>query len=180
MTISLGRAALPPGGADYLRKLLDQPNQRAVVSRILNDESRKLKVICEQVAEESVHRRPDDRRTRESLAHGPEYHDSFEIVKAKTIGADKIKAGVENTHPFARAVEKGTPAHPIVSEGFQVFPWNGQRNGPNDGAGMGDFLVSGARNARARVVNHTGAGAKNVMRRARRRYLDQAKRRVNR
>lgn len=176
MVVSVGKVALPPGGTDYLRHLLDDPKNRAVVARILNDESRALKATCEEVAEEDLHRRPTERRTRESLAHGPEYHDSFEIIEAKQLGPNKMKTGVENTHPFARAVEHGTPAHEIRSSGRMNFPWNLRRQGPHDGAGIGDFLVDGDANFSGFKVSHTGAGAKRIMARARRRYLDRAKR----
>lgn len=182
MTLSLsGKVVLPADGEAYLRNLLQQPRMRPVVSRILNDASRDLKIVCEEVANEDLHRRPDDRRTKESLAHGPSYHESFEIITAKEAGPDKMKSGVRNTHPFARAVEHGTPAHLIVSyPGKQSFPWNLQRLGPHNGAGMGDFLVTGDRNFAGNVVRHTGAGAKRIMARARRRYLDRTRKVLNR
>jgi len=182
MSLSLsGKLVLPDGGREYLRGLLNKPNQRAVVSRIINDESRALKVVCEEVSDEDLHRRPDERRSRESLAHGAEYHDSWEIIEARESGADKLQAGVRNTHPFARAVERGTPAHMIRSYGAGElrFPWNGRRTGPHDGGGLGDFLVSGGRNFSGFKVSHPGAGAKRIAARARRRYLDRTRRTLN-
>lgn len=180
--VKIGKIGVAPGEVERLRNLLASPKRRAAVSRAVNLQSEVLKAICIEVAEEDIHHRPDSRRTRESLAHGAEYHDSFKVIPAKEVGVDRLKAAVVNDHPFARAVEKGTPAHQITASEApkMIFPWNRQRNGPHDGRGMGNFLVTGKPTAGAKLVNHPGAGSKRVMERARRRYLARSRRALNR
>lgn len=157
-------AARPVQGSDHLHQLLSKPKNRATVSRILNAESAKIAAAAQQLAEQEVHRRPDSRRTRESLEHGREYHDSFEVVPAKLLGVDKLRAAVVNTHPMARAVENGTPAHEITArEAPQLrFPFN---RGPRGGVGvLGGFAVNwGGNSFIGQRVSHTGARGHRIL-----------------
>lgn len=181
--VKIGKIGVPPGEVERLRNLLASPKRRAAVSRVLNRESVKVKAICEQVAEESLHRRPDSRRTKESLAHGPEYHDSFHVLTAREVGVDKLKSGVYNDHPAAVKVEKGTNPHPIPASNApkMIFPFNRKAPaGRNTGLGLGNFPVTGPPLGAAVVVDHPGSAPKRVMARARRRYLDRSRRALNR
>jgi len=156
--------AKPAQGTDHLRQLLSKPQNRSAASRILNRESQTIADAAQLLAERELHRRPDSRRTHESLQHGREYHDSFEIVPAKLIGADRMRAAVVNTHPFARAVENGTPAHEITpSEAPQLrFPFN---RGPRGGVGvLGGFAVNwGGNSFIGQRVSHPGAHGHRIL-----------------
>ena len=107
-------------------KALESPKARAHLARVANDESRKIVVIAQQLAEAELHRRPADRRTKESLAHGAEYHDSFVIIPADTSNPSKVRAGITNTHPAAGIIENGSPPHYIVANSSSqlAFPWD--------------------------------------------------------
>ncbi len=94
-------------------KALESPKARAHLARVANDESRKIVVIAQQLANNELHRRPADRRTKESLAHGAEYHDSFVIIPADTSNPSKVRAGITNTHPMAALIEHGSKGHDI-------------------------------------------------------------------
>jgi hypothetical protein len=108
-------------------KALESPKARATLARVANDESRKIVVIAQQLANEELHRRPANRRTKASLEHGAEYHDSFVIIPADTSNPSKVRAGITNTHPAAGIIENGSPPHEIQatgSPGRLVFPWD--------------------------------------------------------
>lgn len=109
-----------------IERALESPKAKATLARVANDESRKMVVIAEQIAGEELHRRPADRRTEASLAHGKEYHDSFVIIPADTTNPTKVRAGITNTHPAAAIIEYGSEPHYMIagSTSNMVFPWD--------------------------------------------------------
>jgi hypothetical protein len=167
-------------------KALDSPKARAKLARIANDESRKMVVIAEQVAEEELHRRPDNRRTAESLAHGKEYHDSFEVIPADVSNPSKVRAGITNRHPMARLIEHGSRRHPITPRGNYklAFPSEGGANQtggivpvpgkhPNFRQGIrGEFPIEiTSENITFRsMVDHPGTAPKRILQRVADRY----------
>jgi hypothetical protein len=110
-----------------IERAIESPKARATLARVANDESRKIVVIAQQLANDELHRRPANRRTKASLEHGAEYHDSFVVIPADTSNPSKIRAGVTNLHPAAGIIENGSPPHEIQatgSPGRLVFPWD--------------------------------------------------------
>ena len=98
-----------------IERAIESPKARATLARVANDESRKIVVIAKELAEAELHRRPVNRRTKESLEHGAEYHDSFVIIPADTSNPSKVRAGITNTHPAAGIIENGSPPHYIIA-----------------------------------------------------------------
>jgi hypothetical protein len=109
-----------------IERALESPRAKATLARVANNESRKMVAIAEQIANEELHRRPADRRTKASLAHGKEYHDSFVIIPADTSNPTKVRAGITNTHPAAAIIEYGSSPHYMIagSSSKMVFPWD--------------------------------------------------------
>ena len=109
-----------------IEKAIESPKARATLARVANDESRKIVVIAKELAEAELHRRPVNRRTKESLEHGAEYHDSFVIIPADTSNPSKVRAGITNTHPAAGIIENGSPPHYIIANTSSqlAFPWD--------------------------------------------------------
>ena len=109
-----------------IERAIESPKARATLARVANDESRKIVVIAKGLAEAELHRRPVNRRTKESLEHGAEYHDSFVIIPADTSNPSKVRAGITNTHPAAGIIEYGTRRkdYPIPARALLVFPWD--------------------------------------------------------
>ena len=182
------RAAGILAGSDVeakLRNLLNDPRRRGVVTRILNAESRKILKVAEELAEDELHRRPDDRRSKESLAHGKHYHDSFRIIDAKERNG-RLQAGITNDHPAAMVIEKGAKPHPIdASDPDHPLFWPLSVRSSAGGVGqLGSFPVtfeeaqsgSGA----ALQVDHPGVQPHRIMRRARDTYYQRARRQLNR
>lgn len=169
-----------------INRALESPRAKATLARIANDESRKMVVIAEQVAEEELHRRPEERRTRESLAHGKEYHDSFVIIPADTSNPTKVRAGITNTHPAAAIIEKGSRPHTIQatgSPGRLVFPWDppSERGGIRQVPGMAPQFRQGVRGefpiaysegeiSAFNHVSHPGTEPKRILERTADRY----------
>lgn len=151
-----------------------QRRQRAVV--ILNAEASAIAAAGKEIAEHDLHRRPANRRTAESLAHGAEYHDSFKVEDPK-ITNSRIEIRVGNTHPMAKLIEGGSPEHPITptTGPLLVFPFRpGTRGAPNR---KGDFAVAfgeGPKRA-SRGVRHPGTAAKRIMYRAMLRGVSRSK-----
>jgi hypothetical protein len=151
------------------------PGTRSAMARLANDESRKVVLICEEIAKEDLHQREDpSRRSPLSLQHGKRLHESFEIVPARESDY-KLIAKVRNTHPAFPYVEKGTERHDIWASGHALkFPFNGgSRGGPGK---IGQFAVDwadGETVLRAQV-DHPGAKPRNILGRAMRRYRRRA------
>lgn len=178
--------AMSPDTEAKLRRLLADPRRRSGVVTLLNNEGRKMREIAEQISEDELHRRPDDRRTPESLAHGKEYHDSWRVVPAKEQGYDKITVKIGNDHPAARIIENGAKPHTIQAPSDDprdalVFPFIGPvgRGGPGR---KGGFAVpwGSAPEFFGTEVNHPGVGAHRIGRRARDTYRKRSKRILNR
>ena len=112
-------------------KALESPKARATLARVANDESRKIVVIAQQLANEELHRRPANRRTKASLEHGAEYHDSFVIIPADTSNPSKVRAGITNTHPAAGIIEHGARSHniPLGDPGEKKLRFPGDDDG---------------------------------------------------
>lgn len=170
-----------------IERAIESPKARATLARVANDESRKIVVIAKELAEAELHRRPANRRTKASLEHGAEYHDSFVIIPADTSNPSKVRAGITNTHPMAALIEHGSPPHYITantSSGL-VFPWDppstagGIRQVPGKSSRFrqgtkGVFPVNygDAPTAAAARVSHPGSEPKRILARAADRYRE--------
>lgn len=98
-----------------IEKAIESPKARATLARVANDESRKIVVIAKELAEAELHRRPVNRRTKESLEHGAEYHDSFVIIPADTSNPSKVR-GRDHEHAPSRPPDREGhqgPRHPL-------------------------------------------------------------------
>jgi hypothetical protein len=166
-------------------KALESPKARATLARVANDESRKMVVIAQQLANNELHRRPADRRTKESLAHGAEYHDSFVIIPADTSNPSKVRAGITNTHPAAGIIENGSPPHYIIANTSSqlAFPWDppstaggirrvaGKSSSFRQGTkGVFPVAYGDAPTMHANSVLHPGSEPKRILARAADRY----------
>ena len=176
MAFQRSSSVRPAITAEAIRRNLETPRNRATAARLLNRESEKVKAICEEIAEADLHRRPDNRRSAESLAHGAEYHDSFEIVPANQgDGLDNMEVRVRNTHPAAHILEFGADPHaiPASSAPDLVFPYKGSGLGGRVGS-KGTFAVNwgGAIRFQGKSVDHPGVEPRRIMRRAMQRYRD--------
>lgn len=149
----------------------NSPSTKSAMARLINNESRKVVVICEEIAKEDLHQREDpSRRSPLSLQHGKRLHESFEIVPASESGYKPI-AKVRNTHPAFKFVEGGTEPHDIHATGKALkFPFNGQPGG-RPGV-LGQFAVDWAdgETVLRGKVDHPGAAPRNILGRAVRRY----------
>lgn len=162
-----------------IEKAKESPAAKRKAARIINNEARKVVVICQEIAEEDLHRRDDPRRrSAVSRRHGKHLHDSFEIVPAKESDYRPI-VRVRNTHPAFKWIDKGTTRHPIPKgdpEGLMAFPWDGPV-GRNESLGTkGAFPVDYADAPLAvfPAVIHPGNRAHNILQRAIRRYRRRA------
>lgn len=169
-----------------IERAIESPKARATLARVANDESRKIVVIAKELAEAELHRRPANRRTKASLEHGAEYHDSFVIIPADTSNPSKVRAGITNTHPAAGIIENGSPPHEIHWRGPNnplLFPWDppstagGIRQVPGKSSRFrqgtkGVFPVNygDAPTAAAARVSHPGSEPKRILARAADRY----------
>lgn len=168
-----------------IEKAIESPKARATLARVANDESRKIVVIAKELAEAELHRRPVNRRTKESLEHGAEYHDSFVIIPADTSNPSKVRAGITNTHPAAGIIENGSPPHYIIANTSSqlAFPWDppstagGIRQVPGKSASFrqgtkGLFPVdyNSAPTFHTNSVLHPGSEPKRILARAADRY----------
>lgn len=166
-------------------KALESPKARATLARVANDESRKMVVIAQQLANNELHRRPADRRTKASLEHGAEYHDSFVIIPADTSNPSKVRAGITNTHPAAGIIENGSPPHYIVANSSSqlAFPWDppSTAGGIRQVAGKSSSFRQGTKGVfpvaygdaptmHANSVLHPGSEPKRILARAADRY----------
>lgn len=152
------------------------PGTRSAMARLANDESRKVVVICEEIAKEDLHQREDPtRRSPLSLQHGKRLHESFEIVPARESDY-KMIAKVRNTHPAFRYVEGGTERHDIFARNGKAlaFPYNGGAGGRPGVKGRfavdwadGELVLRGQ-------VDHPGSAPRNILGRAMRRYRRRA------
>lgn len=133
-----------------IEKAIESPKARATLARVANDESRKIVAIAKELAEAELHRRPVNRRTKESLEHGAEYHDSFVIIPADTSNPSKVRAGITNTHPAARRIEKGTRGHDIPLGGA------GGKKLRFPGDDVGEYLVDPSRRGGIRTKDFWG------------------------
>jgi len=168
-----------------IEKAIESPKARATLARVANDESRKIVVIAQQLANDELHRRPANRRTEASLEHGAEYHDSFVIIPADTSNPSKVRAGITNTHPAAGIIENGSPPHYIIANTSSqlAFPWDppstagGIRQVPGKSASFrqgtkGVFPVdyNSAPTFHTNSVLHPGSEPKRILARAADRY----------
>ena len=166
-----------------IERALTSPQARGHLTRVANAESRKIKAFAEEIAEEELHRRPDDRRTAESLAHGKEYHDSFEIIPADSSNPSKVRAGITNTHPAAAIIENGSDGHPIEARSAKrlIFPSGGAAGGivPVPGKhsnfrqgqkGTFPVEITPENKTTAIIVNHPGTAPRRILARAADRY----------
>lgn len=168
-----------------IEKAIESPKARATLARVANDESRKIVVIAQQLANDELHRRPANRRTKASLEHGAEYHDSFVIIPADTSNPSKVRAGITNTHPAAGIIENGSPPHYIIANTSSqlAFPWDppstagGIRQVPGKSASFrqgtkGLFPVdyNSAPTFHTNSVLHPGSEPKRILARAADRY----------
>lgn len=155
-----------PGSMVELGRLFASRKRRTAAVVILTREAAEVAKAGKVIAENDLHRRDANRRTDESLAHGAEYHDSFEVA-APRISADRIEIRVGNTHPAARIIEGGSNPHPITPRRRQLaFPFNGgARGGPNR---KGGFAVAwgSAPVMRSDGVAHPGSAPKRILYRA--------------
>lgn len=164
-----------------IENALMNPRAKATLSRIANEQGRRVAFFAEQLAEEELNRRPEERRTAESRAHGKEYHDSFSFVVDMS-NPRKIRIALQNDHPAARRIEKGTRRHDIPVSGttYQRFPGDPTeaRGGifPVAGKGAlrrgqkGQFPIEGPPWVHTYKVDHPGTAARNIMARALDRY----------
>lgn len=163
-----GSASIDPTQVEHLKQLLVRDTSaRGTAASILNRESVRLRDIAQRITRNEIRDRPDSRRTPASLAHGKTYYESWDYVPAKLNGY-ALEVTVFNDHPFAAAVEKGTPAHAITPQGTHNlrFPFNGGARGAEGRAGEWavDFDEGGPM-ARRRV-KHPGAAPHRIMERA--------------
>lgn len=122
---------------------------------------------AQRITRNEIRDRSDERRTAESKAHGATYYESWKVIPAKLNGY-KLEIVVYNDHPFAKAVENGTPEHIIVLRGSNKlsFPFNAGSRGSVGSAGA--FAVEwgeGSRMSR-QAVKHPGATGHHIMERA--------------
>lgn len=165
--------------ARAIGKALGSRRAGTLAQVIANKEGQKVKRIAERIAKDELHRRPDDRRTQSSLAHGKEYHDSFVVRQGERTGQTAAEVKIGNTHPAHAIIEKGSKEHPIPtgSKGL-IFPWKGlatQRSGPGR---KGNFAVAyGEAPTRKEPigVQHPGTEAHNIMPRAAQEYAAKSK-----
>ena len=160
---------------------LNNPKAKATLSRLANDQGRKLVVIAKEIADAELHRRPNDRRTAESLAHGKEYHDSFGY-RVDLSNPARVKVYVTNNHPAAGIIDNGSSGHTITARSKLlrfpgdpatrvggIFPVPGQH--PNFKRGRaGDFPIAGPPWAFAGSVEHPGTKPHRILIRALDRY----------
>lgn len=163
-----GQPSIDPSQLQHLRYLLARDaGARGTAASILNREARRMRDAAQRITRNEIRDRPDSRRSAESLAHGKTYYESWDFKPARLNGY-RLEIVVFNDHPFARAVEAGTPEHVIAPRGPHKlsFPFNGGARGSVGSAGRWavDF-DEGPRMARA-GVKHPGAAPHRIMERA--------------
>lgn len=176
-TIRIDKAKLDRAIANAL----SNPRARATLSRLANEQGRKTVVIAEELANAELHRRPGDRRTAESLAHGKEYHDSFGF-RVDMSNPTRIKVHIYNNHPAAGIIEHGSEPHEIKPHGDLlrfpgnpsirpggIFPVAGKHPNFRRGA-AGVFPITGPPWAYAQWVDHPGTKPHRILIRALDRY----------
>lgn len=184
MTTQGGSTSVRIDGAKLNRAIdnaIANPRAKATLSRIANEQARRLEFFAEQLAEEELNRRPTDRRTAASRNHGREYHDSFE-AKVDMSNPKRIKITLTNDHPAATIIEKGSATHEIRPKAAHSLRFPGdettQRGGifPVPGAGAlrrgvkGEFPIQGPPWVHTKKVNHPGTAPRRIMARALDRY----------
>lgn len=155
------------GGRVDVGRVMNDPRNRPKIIRILEREAVAVEDAGSDIAETDLHRRPDDRRTPESLAHGAHYHDSWAHGPVDFQG-NRAEIKVGNTHPAARMVEGGTDAHSITPVTAQrlAFPYNGGGRGRPNRKGSFAVAWSDAPTTKRKAVNHPGAAAHRILYRA--------------
>lgn len=178
MTATIRDVQAGPSAKAALRRIIADPRNTPKLKAIARREVRQMAEAGEAISETDLNRRPSDRRTRESLAHGAEYHDSWATTEPRLEG-DRIIAKAGNTHPFAPAVEAGTPAHAIVPRaggpGVLKFPFNGGGRGAPNRKGAFAVAWGEAPTMRSNGVGHPGAVAHRIMYRAVIRWKSQSR-----
>lgn len=180
-----GNLRLGPAALAKIEAQLASPRTRGTAVRIMQRTAQQVADECKLLAEEELHRRPDHRRSEESLAHGAEYHDSFVIVPARDTGYDKLRVGVTNTHPAAKILELGADEHVIRARAGGPdlnFPWIGYPVGRGGPGAKNPFAVvaSGQTGEMTRRrVNHPGVGPRRILSRSLRRYRRRANKVLN-
>lgn len=183
MNVTTANVRLADGDLERLRHLLEtDPKLRSAAARILNRESEKVRVIAKEITEKEIHRRPQERRTKISLAHGAELHDSFEVVPAREVGPNQMKVSIRNTHPAFAAVNNGTPPHRIEPRVAKTlaFPFRGPV-GKGQVGKLGTFAVrtGDAPMFYPQGVDHPGAQGHQILQRALRTYRRRQGRVIN-
>lgn len=176
-TIRIDKAKLDRAVANAL----DNPRARATLSRIANEQGRKTVAIAKELAEAELHRRPANRRTAESLAHGKEYHDSFGF-RVDMSNPVRVRVHIYNDHPAAGIIEHGSEGHTISSHGpllrfpddpalapGGIFPVSGKHPNFRRGA-AGVFPMSGPPWRFQASVEHPGTKPHRILIRALDRY----------
>lgn len=182
-----GTVKLPLDLADkLLRDIQRSPGVRRKARTILQREGNVIKQIAEEIAEHDLNRRPANRRT----TSGPEYHDSFVVKVEDGPLLESLMVRVGNNHKWAGAVEYGVKPHVIRerSKGSMTFPWiraNSQspvvRSSTRGGVGRkGQWPLAYGSGPNYKpadgFVDHPGAPAFRVLRRAMERYRDRRSR----
>lgn len=169
MHVTVGSVHFTPEATARLARLLTtNSSTKGTAASILNRQGVQMVNIAARIARDELRERPASRRTRESLAHGDSYRNSFKIIPARESGY-VIQVAVGSTHPFARAVEHGTSPHPIEATNTKrlAFPFAGPGLGGGPGfAGRFAVTSSEAPTAFPSIVNHPGATAHHVLARA--------------
>ena len=165
------------------------PQAKGQLTRRVNREGQKLLEIAQGLAEKELHRRPAERRTKESLAHGKEYHDSFYVKTANPRSPREVAIRVGNDHPAASIIEDGAVPHYIfanTSSGLRfpgsggeearggIVPVKGKHSNFRQGK-KGTFPVNGPPWAYRDVVEHPGVNPRRILARATDQYRKQTK-----
>lgn len=175
VNVQVDQAAL----ARAIGKALGSRKARTLAQVIANKEGQKVKRIAERIAREELHRRPDNRRTKSSLSHGKEYHDSFVVRQGERTGQTAAEVKIGNTHPAHAIIEKGSKGHPIPTGSKElIFPWDGAAIQKSGAGRKGSFPVAyGEAPTRKEPVGvqHPGTDPHHIMDRAAREYASKSK-----
>lgn len=163
-----GTVGVDPSQVAHLTELLARdPAARGTAASILNREGERMRDNAQRITRNEIRDRSDERRTAESKAHGATYYESWKMIPAKLNGY-ALEIVVYNDHPFAKAVENGTPEHVIVPRNAKkmTFPFNAGAQGSVGHAGA--FAVEWSEGGRVflNAVKHPGATGHHIMERA--------------
>lgn len=164
---------LQTGGlARAIAEALGSQQARNFAGQVANGEGTKLAAEAKGIAEEILHRRPENRRTKSSLAHGKEYHDSYTVTPMSPRSDEAAAVMVTNDHPAHAIIEKGSRGHKIPSSpGLVSFPWDPpSTKGTPTTKGVFTIEHKGELNDAFAQVEHPGTAPKRILRNAVTRY----------